>query len=78
MRAQGSCFLLVVRPVTADNPVLYRVRNASRHHTLYYRQADCDEYDWQELGPGGEVLPTYLSWSPLSPPPPPLVLLSPF
>jgi hypothetical protein len=55
VRAQGSSFLIVVRPVTADNPLMYRVKNETSHHMLYYRQVDCEEYDWQELGPGLET-----------------------
>ena len=44
LRAQGASFLMVIRPVTEANPVLYRVKNETCHHTLCFRQSDCDEY----------------------------------
>lgn len=53
-RAQGSCLLMVIRPVNSDSPVLFKVKNDSAHHTVFARQIDCDEYDWQEIGPGCE------------------------
>ncbi len=43
VRPQGNSLLVVVRPVNALNPFLYRVINNSAHHTLYFRQSDCEE-----------------------------------
>ena len=55
VRAQGAAFLMLVRPVTPHSPILHRIANRTHQHTLLFRQIDCDEYDWQELHPGGEV-----------------------
>ena len=44
VRAQGAAFLVVVRPDAPDlSKALYRIRNATGHHTLCFRQADCEE-----------------------------------
>ena len=63
VRAQGASYMIVVRPVTADNSVMYRIRNDTEHHSVFFRQVDCDEYDWRELAPGAET--TYAWEEPL-------------
>lgn len=51
VRNQGASFLVIIRPLKTVGHALYRLRNETAYHTLFYRQADCEEHDWQELGP---------------------------
>ena len=52
IKAIGPSLLFVIRPVRDDSYVPYRVRNDTTSHLLFYRQIDCESYDWHVLMPG--------------------------